>query len=102
MRPAPRTRFTLASDANLRGAIHTSGDLHRQLAGLAHAAFATTFLAGNSDYRALATTLIAGGHCDHIEDRRTLANLTQTAALRTTHRVGTWLGAAAVTGWATL
>src|SRR6476659_6106039 len=98
MRPATRPRLALAGDANLRGAIYTGGDLHRQLATLAHTAFAATLPAGDGDHCALAATLVAGGHRHHIEDRRALANLTQTAALRAAHRVGTRLGAAASAG----
>jgi len=98
MRPATRPRLTLASDSNLRGAIHTSRDLDRQLANLAHTAFATTLAARNGDHGALAATLVAGRHCHHIEDRRALADLAQTTALRAAHRVGSRLGTAAATG----
>src|SRR5215212_1405560 len=100
MRPAARPGFALSGNTDLRSAVDAGGDFDLQTAILTYSSLAAAFFAGNGYHGAFATTLIAGGHCDHVEDRRARANFAQAATLRAAHRVGARFGAAATAGWA--
>src|SRR5579884_2236779 len=67
-RAAPRTDFALAGHADIDAIIDTCGNIHHDMADIAHAALASALLTGGRNHIPFAATALAHRHVDELAE----------------------------------